>query len=176
VSPVTHVLVAYGSKHGATAEIADAIAQELRGAGLDADCRPAGEVRGLDGYDALVLGSAVYAKRWRREARRLLARNRSAIAARPLWIFSSGPCGKDPDAAWSEPARVVARAQALGARDHVVFGGRLPLEPANFVERSMIQQTPPEYRDLRDWEQIRAWAGGIARALRAEPSGEPRAA
>jgi len=159
---VSLVLVAYGSKHGATAEIAEAIADELRAAGHDADCIPADRVRAIDRYEAVVVGSAVYMKRWRPEARRLLRRHGKVLGERPLWIFSSGPCGEKPDPSWSEPRSVVARAEQLGARDHVVFGGRLPLEPGNFVERAMVDSCPPESRDLRDWDEIRGWAAKIA--------------
>ena len=56
---MSRVLVAYATKHGATAEIAEAIADELRHAGHEADCLGAGEVTGLDSYDAAIIGSAV---------------------------------------------------------------------------------------------------------------------
>lgn len=164
------VLVAYATKHGATAEIAEAIAEELRGAGLAADCSEVRRVERLDGYGAVVLGSAVYMKRWRREARRFLRRHGGGLAGMPFWVFSSGPCGKDPDPSWSEPAKVVARVERLGAREHVVFGGRLPLHPGNFMERAMVRDTPPELRDLRDWDEIRRWARGVAGALGASPA------
>lgn len=42
------VLVTYSTKHGATAEIADAIAQPLRAAGLEVDVQRARQVRSLD--------------------------------------------------------------------------------------------------------------------------------
>jgi hypothetical protein len=54
------VLVAYGSKHGSTAEIADRIGERLREAGHEVDVLPAGSVTDLDRYEAVVLGSAVY--------------------------------------------------------------------------------------------------------------------
>jgi menaquinone-dependent protoporphyrinogen oxidase len=160
-----NVLVAYATKHGATREIADAIADELRRAGHDARARPVADVTDLEGIDAIVVGSAVYMKRWRRDARRFLHSHRDALAAMPLWVFSSGPCGENPDPSWSEPARTIAEVEHLGAVEHVVFGGRLPLEPDNFVERAMVRDTPEEARDQRDWEQIRAWAAGIAAHL-----------
>src|SRR5688572_28093613 len=105
------LLVAFASKRGSTAEIAEAIADELRGAGLTVDCRPAGEVEEVSGYDAVVLGSAVYMKRWQHEARRLLHKHRDELSARPLWIFSSGPFGEHPDPAWAEPPKVVNEAE-----------------------------------------------------------------
>lgn len=58
------VLVAYSSKRGSTAEIADAIAEALRQSDLTVDCKRAEEVGSVGAYDAVVLGSAVYMKRW----------------------------------------------------------------------------------------------------------------
>jgi|SRR5579884_589806 len=163
------VLVAYASKNGSTAEIAHAIAEELRRHGLETDFREAGEVRDLEPYGAVVLGSAVYMKRWRPSARRFLRRHRAALPGLPWWAFNSGPVGKptdDPRAAeWSSPPKVMARVESLGAREHVVFGGRVPSKPKNFVERAMVKNTPSEFADRRDWEEIRRWAGGIASAL-----------
>ena len=46
-----------------------------------------------------------------------------------------------------------------------MFGGRLPIEPGNFIERAMVKNSPEELLDLRDWGSIRAWADGIASAL-----------
>jgi len=158
---MSRVLVAYATKHGATREIAEAIAEEIRAVGHDVDCAPAEQAGEVEGYDAVVLGSAVYMKRWRKPARRLLARNHDALSERPLWIFSSGPCGADPDPSWSEPPKIVDEVERLGAKDHVIFGGRLPVEPSSFIEKAMVKNTPPEQRDLRDWQQIRSWAARI---------------
>jgi menaquinone-dependent protoporphyrinogen oxidase len=159
------ILLAYASKHGATREIAEAIADELRNAGHGVDCVAAEDVRDLESYDAVVVGSAVYMKRWRPEARQLLRRNSKELAGRPFWVFSSGPCGEKPDASWSEPSGIIKQAERLGVRGHTVFGGRLPLEPSNFMERAMVGNCPPEHRDLRDWDEIRAWAREIANAV-----------
>ena len=162
---MTRVLVAYATKHGSTAEIAYAIAEELRRQELEVECRRAGDVKTLDGYDAVVLGSAVYMKRWQPEASRFLRKHAEELAQLPFWIFSSGPFGEHPDLSWSEPPRVVAKAEQLGVRDHVVFGGRLPVEPSGIMERALVRDTPQEFSDLRDWSEIRAWATGIAAAL-----------
>ena len=45
---MTTVLVAYASKHGATAEIAAAVAQTLNDGGLRAACMDASEVESLE--------------------------------------------------------------------------------------------------------------------------------
>ena len=48
------------SKHQATQEIAEAIAAGLAARGVNAEALPIEEVRGVDGYDAVVVGSAIY--------------------------------------------------------------------------------------------------------------------
>jgi menaquinone-dependent protoporphyrinogen oxidase len=158
---MTRILVAHASKHGSTAEIAEAVAATLRESDLEVDCVPAGEVRSLEGYDAVVLGSAVYMRRWRGDARHLLRRERRALSGMPFWVFSSGPVGDpaDDDPKWLEPARLMERAEELGVREHVVFGGRLS------PEHRMARTMPPEFHDRRDWDEIRTWARAVARAL-----------
>jgi menaquinone-dependent protoporphyrinogen oxidase len=91
------VLVAYATKYGATSEIAEKIGQMLRQEGLTTDVLPADRVNGLASYWAVVLGSAVYIGRWRKEAVKFLENNEAALAGRPVWLFSSGPTGEgDP--------------------------------------------------------------------------------
>jgi menaquinone-dependent protoporphyrinogen oxidase len=164
------ILVAYATKFGATAEIAEAIGKTLESAGLQVDVRPARDVESFGPYRAVVLGSGVYMGRWRREAARLL-RRRKELDARDVWFFSSGPTGEPkPDetpeqiARWTRPKRVEKTAVAVGAHEHVVFGGRVS-EGGGFISRKMVENTPPEFRDRRDWAAIEAWARGIAAAL-----------
>lgn len=169
------VLVAYASKRGSTVEIAEAIADTLRESDLSVDCTDAGDVGSLDPYDAVVLGSAVYMKRWRGDAKHFLRKHGKELARRPFWVFSSGPVGAPGDdqtpTDWTEPPKIVHEVERLGARDHVVFGGRMPTESRLPGMRSWIESTPPEYRDLRDWDEIRAWATGIVAELGARVSG-----
>ena len=164
---MTKVLVAYASKHGSTAEIALAVGETLRGLGLTVDCVDAGEVGDVESYDAVVLGSAVYMKRWRGDAKHFLRKHGKELSQRPFWVFSSGPIG-DPSGdkpSWEEPPRIVERAEALGVREHVIFGGRVPTDPHGPAQRAMVENTPPQYRDRRDWDEIRGWASRIAAEL-----------
>jgi menaquinone-dependent protoporphyrinogen oxidase len=161
------VLVAYGTKHGATAEIAAAIGDALRVAGFEVDVRRARTVRSPAAYRAVILGSAVYAGRWRRDAMRLL--RRPELKDRDVWLFSSGPVGEekgDPDEAerWTRPPKVSDLGTRIGAHGHVVFGGKID-EEAGFMRRRMARGIPPELRDRRDWDQIEAWGRAIAARL-----------
>ncbi len=65
---MTRVLVAYATKMAATEGIAEAIGEELTAHGLKVEVRNVREADSPDYYDAVVLGSAVYAGRWRPEA------------------------------------------------------------------------------------------------------------
>lgn len=89
------VLVSAASRHGATTEIAEAIGRSLSGEGFAVTVLPPGQVRSLEDYHAVVLGSAVYTGHWLGPARDLASRCRDSLAARPVWLFSSGPVG-DP--------------------------------------------------------------------------------
>ena len=156
------MLVASGSKFGATAEIAEAIGKTLRVAGLEVDVTRARDVRSLEPYRAVVVGSAVYMARWRRDAGRLL--HRRELSQRDVWPFSSGPVGEGRGDAneqaerWTQPKRVQRLAADIGAHEHVVFGGRVSEDAGGFIRRSMARNSPPELRDRRDWSAIEAWA------------------
>ncbi len=166
------VLVAYASKRGSTAEIAETVAATLRREGLKVCLERCDEVRSLEGYDAVVLGSAVYMKRWRGDARDFLKKHRKALKQMPFWVFSSGPVGDpaedNPD--WIEPPKLAEKVEELGGRGHAVFGGCLPAEPRGMMEKAMVKGAPPQYRDRRDWGEIRGWAKQIAGELVAVPS------
>lgn len=161
------ILVAYASKRGSTAEIAETVAATLRREGLKVCLEPAGDVGSLERFDAVVLGSAVYMKRWRGDARHFLKKHRKALRQMPFWVFSSGAVG-DPakdDPAWTEPPKIIEKVEEMGGRGHVVFGGCVPAEPKGFMERAMVDGTPKQYRDRRDWDEIRAWAKQVASDL-----------
>jgi len=158
------VLVAYATKLGSTREIAEAVGEVIRrsSAGVEVDVVPARDVQDVTPYGAVVLGSALYAAHWRRDANRFVTRYLADLQARPVWLFSSGPLDRSAD--WGRlpvaPA-VELTTEAIGARDHRTFGGRLladaPVDP-------QVLATHP-VGDFRDWEAIRAWAAGIAEEL-----------
>lgn len=164
------VLVAYATKYGATAEIAEKIGQALRQAGLRAEVRPVDRVGDLAPYQAVVLGSAVYIGRWRKEAVKFLQANERALAERPVWLFSSGPTGEgDPvelTEGWRLPEAVQLIADRIRPRDIAVFHGALERKKLNFIERWMIKNVKAPLGDFRDWEAIIAWATAIAAALK----------
>ncbi|MFD9903676.1 flavodoxin domain-containing protein [Streptomyces sp. NPDC059063] len=158
------VLVAYGSTYGSTAELARTVAAALTKAGLAVDVRSAADVREVTAYDAVVLGGAVYAGRWQRDARRFARRHRRALARRPVWLFSSGPL----DSAASDrevppPPSVRRMAVRLDARGHATFGGRLDQQARGPVARMIVRSG--KGGDFRDFDAVTAWADAIAREI-----------
>ncbi len=165
-----NVIIVVGSKHGSTRSIAEVVGDELRNGGLDVSIVDADAATiSLDGYDAAVIGSAVYVGRWMKDARAFLQASRESLRKMPLWLFSSGPlsdAAEQPD----DLADVRAFADDVHARDHRVFAGRLDRADLGFAERAAVRMVHAPYGDVRDWGEIRAWAAAIAAQLGA-PSG-----
>jgi menaquinone-dependent protoporphyrinogen oxidase len=160
---MTEILVAYATKMGATKEIAEAIATRIRSASHDVVVLDAADIGSVEPYKAVVLGSALYAGRWRREAVKLLTRNEKLLHTRPLWLFHSGPLGADL-APQQAPRKVREIAARIGAEEPITFGGRLTPETAvGFIARKMA--TGPMAGDFRNWGEIDRWAYTIAQRL-----------
>jgi len=168
------VLVSAASKHGATSEIAEEIGKALRDAlrergGDDeivVDVRPAERVSSVDDCDAVVIGSAVYAGHWLAPARELAERHAGALAARPVWLFSSGPVGDPPRPTEEDAVDVSGILEATAARDHRLFSGKLDKGTLGFAEKAVVLALRVAEGDFRDWDAIHGWAREIAAELR----------
>ncbi|MFJ9898296.1 flavodoxin domain-containing protein [Streptomyces sp. NPDC091280] len=158
------VLVAYGTKNGSTAGIAEAVADVLNKAGVTAEALPAATVPDVKPYGAVVIGGALYAGHWQRDARRFLGRHRRALAGRPVWLFSSGPLDASASERDIPPVPGVRRAMIrLDARGHTTFGGCLGEDAEGRLARSIVRGG--KGGDFRDFAAIEAWAAGIADEL-----------
>ncbi len=155
------VLVAVASRHGATREIADEIRTVLEAEGLDASVADVSPTMPLAGYDAVVLGSGVYAGHWLAPAKRFAAANRVPLRELPVWLFSSGPLG-DPSEPEKDPVDVDAIDDQLSPIDHRVFAGKLDRSGLGFTERAIVGALGVADGDYRPWDEIRDWAEGIA--------------
>jgi menaquinone-dependent protoporphyrinogen oxidase len=174
------VLVAYASRHGSTAGIAERIAARLGSHSLDATACDVSAVADVDEYDAFVVGSAAYMYRWLKQATRFTKRHRKVLAEKPLWLFSSGPVGTD---LVDEKGRDIFEAMrpkefdeletSLHPRDSkVLFGAWDPDAAAEGLAERFMNLMPAAKAsmpsgDFRDWEAIDAWADEIAATLRA---------
>jgi menaquinone-dependent protoporphyrinogen oxidase len=165
------VLVAYASKYGATAEIAASIGSVLQSNGLDVVVQSVDTIRDVKPYQAVVLGSGVYAGNWLAPAVEFIESQAGSLAERPLWLFSSGPTGEgDPQellGGWQFPATIEAVVDKLGPRGIKVFHGKIDLDRLHWGERLLVRAMRGATGDWRDWDNIHAWAESIAAALKA---------
>jgi menaquinone-dependent protoporphyrinogen oxidase len=161
------VLVTAATKYGATGEIADAVRDLLRQRGFETTCLPPERVDDMDDFDAVVLGSAVYAGHWLKSANEFVGRFGPMLSTRPVWLFSSGPIG-DPPKPEEDPVDVAEILSATKARDHRVFAGRLVKKQLTFAEKAMVLAFRAPEGDFRDWTEIEQWVSAIADALGSE--------
>ncbi|UCH11807.1 MAG: flavodoxin domain-containing protein [Fidelibacterota bacterium] len=164
------VLVAYASKYGSTQEVAEAVAEVLRGRGLEVDLQHMPEVRSLARYDAFVLGAPLYMFRWHKDARRFLSRHRKALTKRPVAIFALGPITPGDAEEWQASCeqldKELARRPWLTPVVVEMFGGRIDHSKMSFPYSLIMSEVPAS--DLRDWTAIRAWAGKLPVVLQLE--------
>jgi len=172
------VLVAYATKYGSTEGIAKRIAAKLAEQGLLVDARRVETVNDVRGYDAFVVGSAVYIGAWLKDAVRFVERNHPVLSTRPLWIFSSGPIGVGTTDTQGRDVRtsavrkeVVDLTESLAARDHHVFFGALDRSKLRIGDRLITAMPvfPGSEGDFRDWNEIDDWSEAIAEELSNAP-------
>ena len=152
------ILVAYGTAAGSTAEVAEAIAEEMGQLGAQVDVKPVEEIRSVDDFDAVVVGTAVRAFRILPKTKKFLKQQRKALQKVPVAYFLVCLTMSDPTpeniqkaTSFTKPMMKLKEPVSLG-----LFGGCMDHEKlSGFFAKSM--KSIPE-QDHRDWEQIRNWA------------------
>ena len=161
------ILVSYATTHGSTQEVAEVLAATIRDQGVAADVQPARSVKILDGYNAVILGSALYIGHAQKDALKFLYRFEAPLSSGlPIAIFAGGPLKPEDDCqeirrmldqdlarfSWLKPVAV----ELIGGKFDPSKGVKFPwgLLPAI---KSMTAS------DLRDWEGIRKWTVNITR-------------
>jgi len=163
----TKVLVAYASSYGSTQEIAEVISETLRSQGLAVDCEPIRNVRKLEGYSAVVLGTPLYMFHWHKDARHFLSQHRKILADNlPVAIFAGGPFGKGDGNEWQEVRtlfdRELAKFPWLTPISLEIVGGKFDPTKLRFPYNLIPVLKKMPASDLRDWVAIRAWASSLA--------------
>jgi len=160
---MSSVLVAYASKYGSTREVCDAVADEMRECGCDVDVRCAADVKDLEGYSAVVLGTALYYFMLHGDARKFLRRNRKKLSELPVALFGMGPFNNDP-AEFADVLKQIDRAVEkrpwLSPVAVTAFGGRFDPEHLRFPDNNPGMKSLPA-SDARDWDAIRSWAASL---------------
>jgi len=159
---VSTVLIAYASKHGSTCEVAEAVGERLRTHGITVFVRSARDVASLDGYDGIVVGSAIYTGRLHADARSFLHRHHREFAVRPLAVFALGPRTLAPEEVASSEAQLaagLAKEPDVHPLTTALFGGAFDPSQHHFPLSRVAAS------DVRDWAAIDAWADSVAAAF-----------
>ena len=158
-----HILVTYASALGSTAGVAIEIGKTLGTRGFSADVKPVGENPSLDGYQAVLIGSAVHYGSWLPEAVEFVRANQAALGRVPVALFTVHirNTGNDDESrrqrlAYLDAVRALVRPVA-----EVFFAGRFDRRGAALLLPNLVARLTPTM-DLRDWGKIRAWAQTIA--------------
>jgi menaquinone-dependent protoporphyrinogen oxidase len=189
------IQVVVASRHGATAGIANRIAEVLRSEGAEVAVADAASNPDPGDFDAYVIGSAVYLGSWLKEGIDFLDRHQSTLARMPVWIFSSGPVpgpsgvletddlvelslGPEVGPGSGGRKKIAALSAAIQPRDHRVFLGAFdPNDPPKSMQERLVRVLPAAKQalptgDFREWNAIESWARQIAEELMARvPAG-----
>ena len=185
---MTTVLVVYASRHGATKGIAERIGEVLRAEGLEAQVASADHEADIGTPDAVVIGSGVYMGSWLQEVVSFIQHHEAELAARPVWLFSSGPLlgstakmsgdavedalGPVDGPGSGGRKKIEAFSAVAHPRDHRVFPGAFdPSDPPRAISERLVRLMPASKGllpagDFRDWDAIEAWAREIATSLK----------
>ncbi|MBN1874426.1 MAG: flavodoxin domain-containing protein [Anaerolineae bacterium] len=157
-------LIIYASKCGSTGEVAEAIAEVLCDLGMDVDVKLAEEVTSLDGYNRVIIGSAVRMGNWLPAATNFVKAQQTQLAQLPTVIFSvhlsnlgDDEAAREARAAYTAPVHELITPQA-----EAFFAGKMDLARLDFLSRMIIKAMKSQNEDKRDWDTIRAWAREIA--------------
>lgn len=169
------VLIAYCTRSGSTAEVAQAIGQTIKDAGLAVQVRAMADVQTIAAGTAVVLGTAIYIGHFPKEFHRFAERFEAELARMHPWIFVLGPTEKERKqfAAAEEQARKeLGKHPTLRPADMRVLGGKFDPEHVNLpFPMSLVMKLPGNplrkapASDIRDWEWIHRWAGAIAEEI-----------
>jgi len=146
---MSKTLVAYGTRYGATAEVAKEIArilEEQYGLSVQLIDLSLQKIKDISGYDNFVLGSGIKSGRWTGKAKRFLRKN---FEGKRLAVFVCSRRAGEPDLYDYALDRYVKKVLSKYLKVQPVafeaFGGRKPLKDNKFY-------------DNRDWTKIRNWA------------------
>ena len=156
------VLITYATKHGSTREVAETIARAVEQHGLSVDVHPAREVGDLTGFDAVILGTALYMGRPHADARRFPKRYHEPLSRVPVAVFGMGPLTTGDDdvaGARKQLERALAAVSDVTPVSTAIFGGVVKPDDLHFPFRHM------KASDARNWADIEAWGREVATLL-----------
>ena len=157
------ILVAYATRYGSTAEVAEAIGDELRKTGVEVDVQPIDDILDLSRYRAVIIGSPIYMGKWLPEAQVFVERHQQHLRGKPVAYFAVGLTimGGTPDAIRKAEASMGQVRMLVNPVDIGIFPGRLESSRLSVADRAITKLIRAKTGDFRDWEAVRAWAQAL---------------
>ncbi|MDV2482661.1 flavodoxin [Methanoculleus sp. Wushi-C6] len=157
------ILVAYATRYGSTAEVAEAIGDELRKAGDAVDVRPVTEVDDLSPYRAAVIGSPIYMGKWLPESQVFIERNQQRLREMPVAYFAAGLTIEEdkPEYLRKAEASMDQVRMLVKPADVGLFRGKIETDGLSFTDRTIVKLIRAKTGDYRNWSAVRAWAQAV---------------
>lgn len=157
------VLVAYASKAGSTAEIAEKIGEVLKEHSFSVDVLPISMVHTLSQYRAIILGSAIRTGKILPEAMSFIEKNQDLLHAVPFSLFVVCLTMKKDDEINRKTVHeyLVPVFQLVEPAKVGLFAGALNVKRLGIVERMIIKALKAVEGDYRRWDQIESWAHAV---------------
>lgn len=157
------ILVAYATRSGSTAEIAQAIGKELTTAGITVDIAEIKTVSTLSGFNAIVIGGPLYMGSVDGTVAKFVGKNREQLQKMPVAAFAVGLAPKNPDpGAYGIAMEALTKSiEPVTPVSTVLFAGKLDPAKLSFIQRKITELVKSPVGDFRDWDAIAAWARGL---------------
>jgi menaquinone-dependent protoporphyrinogen oxidase len=158
------VLVTYATRAGSTADIAAAIGDTLAARGFRVEIKPVKSQPALDGYAAVILGSAIRMGNWLPEMVKFIQANQSALAAMPTALFTVYMLntGADEDSRAAREAYLTSVRALLPNAENVYFEGAMDFSRLSLLDRLISRMVKAVEADHRDWGAIKRWAEAVS--------------
>lgn len=168
ITMAARILVAYATRNGSTAEIAQAVGKELKSSGYTVDVTEMKTVPSVAGYNAVILGGPLYMGSVVKEVAKFVGQYREQLTKLPVAAFAVGLAPKNPDPGAMEQAKAALKqsVEPLNPLAEIVFAGKLDPAKLSFIQRKMTELVKVPAGDFRDWAAIAAWARELPSVLK----------
>ena len=162
------ILVAYATRNGSTAEIAQAIGRELTNTGHAVDVAEIKNISKLAGYTAIVIGGPLYMGSVDSAVGKFVGKYHEQLLKLPVAAFVVGLAPKSPEPGAVEAA-MAALKKSLGPVtpvSSVLFAGKLDPKKLSFTQRKMTELVKSPIGDFWDWDAIATCARELTEIMK----------
>ena len=161
------ILVTFAGRTGSTADMATTIDEVLTSRRYSVDLKPVREKPSVEGYRAVIMGSAVRMGGWLPEILQFIKTNQKTLNQMPTAIFTVHMfnLGTDNVSRTARKAYTVPVWKMLTPVHEAFFAGKMDPEKLSLGDRVLSRMVAgnegQKVGDFRDWDQIRSWAQTI---------------